>query len=456
MSRGQCLGASMLALVLSGGSFAMSDEPKQQAARPSRQYTIEQFLATTTISGPTLSPDGSKVAFTSDASGIPNVYSVSFTGGAIAPLTKSTTDSTYSVSYFPRDERLLFTHDKGGDEQNHLFVLDKGAETDITPGKSLKAAFANWTTDDLAFFTLSNERDPRFFDVYRHVTADYKRSLVYENKSGSMPSAVSGDGRWVALDKPRTTSDSDIQVWDASTQKATLITPHSTPAAYHVSGFDPDSRFLYYLTNAGSEFTRVKRYEMATGKHEDVETADWDVVFTRFSRKGRYRITAVNEDGRTVIKMRDTRSDKIVPMPKLPDGDITSVVISHDEERMVVSLSGDRSPTNLYASKIGAADATKLTDSLSKAIDPNDLVESQVVRFKSSDGLTIPSIFYKPHDATPRHKVPALVWVHGGPGGQTRKGYSRVYPVPGQSRVRRARHQQSRQLGLRPDLFHGR
>lgn len=194
MSRGQCLGASMLALVLSGGSFAMSDEPKQQAARPSRQYTIEQFLATTTISGPTLSPDGSKVAFTSDASGIPNVYSVSFTGGAIAPLTKSTTDSTYSVSYFPRDERLLFTHDKGGDEQNHLFVLDKGAETDITPGKSLKAAFANWTTDDLAFFTLSNERDPRFFDVYRHVTADYKRSLVYENKSGSMPSAVSGDG----------------------------------------------------------------------------------------------------------------------------------------------------------------------------------------------------------------------------------------------------------------------
>ena len=111
-------------------------------------------------------------------------------------------------------------------------------------------------------------------------------------------------------------------------------------------------------------------------------------------------------------------------MPKLPEGDVTSVVFSRDEQRMVVTLNGDRSPSNLYASRVGSAEATRLTDSLSKEIDPEDLVESRVVRFKASDGLTIPSIFYKPHQASPENKVPALVWVHGGPGGQTRKGYS--------------------------------
>ena len=46
-----------------------------------RQYTIEQFLATTTVSGPSFSPDGSRVLFTSDASGIPNAYTVPFEGG---------------------------------------------------------------------------------------------------------------------------------------------------------------------------------------------------------------------------------------------------------------------------------------------------------------------------------------------------------------------------------------
>ena len=59
----------------------------------------------------------------------------------IAPVTRSATDSTFAVSYFPKDDRVLFTHDKGGDEQNHLFVLDQGVAKDLTPGATLKASF---------------------------------------------------------------------------------------------------------------------------------------------------------------------------------------------------------------------------------------------------------------------------------------------------------------------------
>jgi dipeptidyl aminopeptidase/acylaminoacyl peptidase len=38
--------------------------------------------------------------------------------------------------------------------------------------------------------------------------------------------------------------------------------------------------------------------------------------------------------------------------------------------------------------------------------------------------MVIPSIYYKPHGASATNKVPAIVYVHGGPGGQTRRGYS--------------------------------
>ena len=51
------------------------------------------------------------------------------------------------------------------------------------------------------------------------------------------------------------------------------------------------------------------------------------------------------------------------------------------------------------------------------------MVSAEVVRYKSFDGLEIPAIYYKPHNATAEDKVPALVWVHGGPGGQSRVGY---------------------------------
>ena len=111
-------------------------------------------------------------------------------------------------------------------------------------------------------------------------------------------------------------------------------------------------------------------------------------------------------------------------VPNLPAGEIGSVRISRSETKLAFQLNGDRSPNNLYVYEFGGKAPVRLTDTLAKEVDPNDLVEAEVVRFKSFDGMTIPNIFYKPHQATAQAKAPALVWVHGGPGGQTRRSYS--------------------------------
>lgn len=91
---------------------------------------------------------------------------------------------------------------------------------------------------------------------------------------------------------------------------------------------------------------------------------------------------------------------------------------------MAFYLNADTSPSNLYVWEVGNAEAKRLTDTLSDDINPNDLVESTIERFKSFDRLTIPGVLYKPKTASAENKVPALVWVHGGPGGQSRTGYS--------------------------------
>ena len=46
-----------------------------------------------------------------------------------------------------------------------------------------------------------------------------------------------------------------------------------------------------------------------------------------------------------------------------------------------------------------------------------------MARFKSYDGVEIPGVLYKPHQASAAAKAPALVMVHGGPGGQAQVGY---------------------------------
>ena len=407
-----------------GWSLPVLAAPAPAAHRAPRSYTIEQFMSTTAVTGASFSADESRILFSSNATGVYNVYSMPVAGGPPTPMTSSK-DTTTAVSYFRGDDRILFTRDQGGNELNHLYVREKdGTERDLTPGARLKAAFQGWTPAGDAFYVATNERDPRFFDLYRYDATTCDRTLVFKDEVGYELGAISPDGRWLAFHKPRTQSEGDLFLWDGRKSEMKRLSAEGVPADFSPEDFDADSTHLYYLSNEGAEFARVRRYDLAAGTHEDVERADWDVMSTAFSRRGRYRVTRINEDARTVVKLYDTRTGKPVALPSLPAGDITSVVISPSEARMAFYASGDRSPSNLYVYTFGEKDARRLTDSLSKEIDAEDLVEASVVRFKSFDSMAIPNILFKPHQATPESKAPALVWVHGGPGGQTRKGYS--------------------------------
>jgi dipeptidyl aminopeptidase/acylaminoacyl peptidase len=86
-------------------------------------------------------------------------------------------------------------------------------------------------------------------------------------------------------------------------------------------------------------------------------------------------------------------------------------------------LEAAAAPDNLHSLDFGTGKVTRLTDSMNPEIAADDLVEAAVVRYRSFDGLEIPGVLYKPHLA-PGAKAPALVWVHGGPGGQSRVDYS--------------------------------
>jgi dipeptidyl aminopeptidase/acylaminoacyl peptidase len=408
-------------------STSVAQPVKKTSSRVPKQYTIEQFYATTGVRDASFSSDEKRILFSSNQTGVYNVYSIPISGGTPTPLTSSPTDTTFAVSYFPTDDRVLYTRDQGGNELNHLYVREvDGKERDLTPGDKLKASFDGWSGDRAAFWVTTNERDPKFFDLYRYDAKTYERTLVYKNDAGYEIGAIAPDGKWVALLKPNTTSDSDIYLWSAATGDAKLITKHEGVADNAPQEFDPASGALYYLSNEGSEFSRVRKYDVTTGKAEDVEKPSWDPLFVRFSKNGRYRATGINDDGRTVVHVVDTKTGQEISLPKLPSGALTSVRFADSEKRMAFYVNGDRSPNNLYVYDLGGVKPVRLTDSLSKAIDPADLVDSEVVRFKSFDGMVIPSIYYKPHQASAQNKVPALVWVHGGPGDQTRTGYSAV------------------------------
>ena len=399
---------------------------QKKVVQPVKEYTIEQFMNTVRIGGSSFSSDDKSILFHNNKTGIFNVYSVPVTGGAATQLTTSTKESTFAVSYFPTDARFIYTYDRGGNENNHLYLRElDGTERDLTPGEKVKANFLGWSHDRKSFFFSTNERDTRFFDIYEMPIDSFKPSLIYKDETGLSIGAISDDKKYIAFQKNGgSPSDSDVHLYNIATKEMKNITAHTGDMANSAQTFDVASKYLYYLTDANSEYRYVARYDLATGKTEVVEKAPWDVFYTYFSENGKYRVTAVNEDARTKIKIYETASGKLVNLPQLPNADITGVNISRSEKLMAFYLNGDRSPSNLYVYDFATKKATKLTDSLNPEINAADLVDSQVIRYKSFDGLEIPSILYKPKNASAQNKVPALVLVHGGPGGQTRVGYS--------------------------------
>jgi dipeptidyl aminopeptidase/acylaminoacyl peptidase len=411
--------ALFAATLLFAVAAAAADKPRQP-----KQYTIEQFMKTTAMGGASFSADDSRILFHSNESGIFNAYSVPVTGGKPTPLTQSK-ETTQSVSYFPDDDRILYTRDQGGNENNHLYVRGiDGSERDLTPGEKLKAEFAGWRPDGKFFYVLTNERDPKAFDLYRYDAGNYARTLMYRNEKVLDVKAVSRDEKWIALDKNNTTIDSDIYLYDVAKAELKHITPHQGSVKYSAETFDPQSKRLFLLSDEGGEFTSVRTYDLASGDMREHEKAKWDVAFTYFSRDGRFRVTGVNEDGRTVVRVVEGADEKPVRLEGIPAGEIRTVRFGNRGRHIAFYVNGDRAPSDLYVYDLVARKATRLTKALNPEIDADDLVDTQVLRFKSFDGMVIPSIYYKPHVATPQNRVPAVVLVHGGPGGQSTRGYS--------------------------------
>ena len=97
----------------------------------------------------------------------------------------------------------------------------------------------------------------------------------------------------------------------------------------------------------------------------------------------------------------------------------------------------------------------RLTNNLGPDIDAENLVEAKVVRYRSFDGMEIPSILLKPHQASPANKAPALVWGARRSGRPDPQRLQRRDAIPGQSRLRNSGGEQPRQLRLWQELLYG-
>ena len=382
-------------------------------------------MSTAKTSGMAFSPDEERVLFTSDASGILNAYEVFIGTRRQIQLTHSLTENIQSVSYFPNDNRILINRDRGNLENSVLCVLEPGGkEVVLTPGEEVQAFFHRWSADEQSFYVSTNERDQHLFDLYRFDARTFERTVIYSATEGFYFSGLSPDERYVLFLKSKSKTDADIFLYDIANAEMKCLTPHKGDVLNCAPVFDRDAKAIYYVTNKDRDFRYLQRLDLTNGETECVERAQGDVLWTLFSPDYRRRITFANDSSTTLrtMNIHDLETGSVCNLPGFTQN-INSALFSRSGQRLTFYASGDRSPGDLYVYDFDTELITRLTESLNPEIDREDLVESEVVSFHSFDGLEIPCLLWRPHGVSKLNKAPALVWVHGGPGGRMAKGY---------------------------------
>ena len=385
------------------------------------QYSIETLMSNNRSSGGYFSKDADKLIYSSDKSGIFNIYEVDLSANEETQLTDSKEESFFVRGYSPNTGEVIYSADKGGNENSHIYLIREGKSIDITPGENTKASFVGWTKDELGMYFISNSRDPRFFDLYKIEIVTLNSEMVFKNDSAYNLNSISNNDNYLVLSLNISRSEQKLFLYDLKSNQQVEISNQA--ANFSGQNFDKNDENYFYTTNYDSEFYYLMSYNLKNGERSIEYKTNWDVAFSYLSKNNSYRVIAVNEDAQNKLTIKNMSDQSDLNLIGFENMNINSVGFSEDEKFLRVSAGSPNSPGDIYTYELSTNKLNKITSNLNSNVNPDDLVNAEVIRYESFDGLEIPAILYKPHTANKKNKAPALVWVHGGPGGQSRVGY---------------------------------
>jgi dipeptidyl aminopeptidase/acylaminoacyl peptidase len=320
---------------------------------------------------------------------------------------------------------IVFSQDTGGGEFFQLYRLDlaDGRVTLLTDGKSRNTG-PRWSSDGKLLAYSSTRRNGRDTDFYvmnpREPGSD--RLLAQVQGGGWSVLDWSPDSAKLLVGEYVSVNESRLYLCDAKSGAMELLTPKSAePVAWGAGQFAKDGKSLFVTTDKDSEFQRLCRLDLATRKlapltaprHGDVEAFD-------LSHDGRKLAFVSNEDGVSVLRLMDARSDKELRAPKLPLGVIGGLKWHANSRDLGFGLSSAKSPADAYSLDTKTGRLERWTESETGGLNPANFVEPELVRIKSFEGLEISAFLYRPDPKRFPGPRPVLVNIHGGPEGQSR------------------------------------
>jgi dipeptidyl aminopeptidase/acylaminoacyl peptidase len=370
--------------------------------------------------GPSWSPDGRRVSFLTEITGVPQVWEVPAEGPSWPEQLTFYEERVSGAEYSPTHNRLLFGMDAGGNERTQLFLLEGGEATDLTRAPGAIHYSGGFSPDGRRVAYTATRRNGTDFDVFVQEPGG-EPEMVWEVPGYHTVSDWAPDGSFLLVARHHSNLDNDLYRLNLATGEAALLTPHEGDARFYGARVTPDGGSVYLATDRDGDFMRLARLDLATLGLEYLTPDDRDLEAVELSRDGRYLLATRNVEGYSDL-MLFSGEGRRMPDPEVPEGIVGGFEFSPDSRRLAFTLVGPTRNADVWVMDLPDGEPRRITRSSTAGIPRSSFRRPRLVRYPTFDGWEIPALFYEP-DA---ENAPVVVNVHGGPESQSRPAFAPV------------------------------
>lgn len=430
--------ALLVGLLAAVSISAMASAQTRAPAAAGQPRLIERtaFFGNPERIGVQLSYDGKWLSWIAPRDGVLNVWVAPVADPTKArPLTNERNRPIRSASWAPDSSMILFTNDKGGDENFLLYGVNvqTGEERAFTPFQKTRATVVkvSRSVPDRILIGVNN-RDPRLHDVHELNMKTGALRLVLQNEGFAGFQADENLQLRIAV-KPRPDGGIDYhrvtngKVEPTAFESITLEDSSTTSPA----GFTRDGKILYWTDSRGRDTAALFAQDLATGRktllaesrRADIGGALRNPKTGRAEAYSEYYLTNEWRPLDPAI-----RAD-FNYLRKQLKGEWGIVSRPNADDVWIVVNDPITAPPAFYRYDRASKRLTKLFTTYPQ-LEGAPLSPMTPVEIKSRDGLTLPSYLTLPlgsdpdGDGRPNRPVPLVLNVHGGPWTRDTYGYN--------------------------------
>lgn len=428
----------VLSLITAASVLAAGFLPPTVAAQTSELIPRKMTFGNPSRLMPKVSPDGKSLAWIAPRDGVLNVW-VAPVGAtdAAKPVTNERPRPVREYWWSPDGQRILYTQDRGGDENWVLYGVDivTGKQTAYTETEKVTVQLVAASPKVPGSILIGlNNRAPEFHDVYRLDLASGKRELVLQND------------RWAGF-----LADWDLNVRFGFRQtpgggavvdrigtdgKATVFADIGADDAFTTApeGLTADGKTLYLRDSRNRNTGALFAVDLATGKQRLIggsEKADVSGVITH-PTSGEVEAYGVDYLKPEWVAVSAALKDDVAVLDRELKGKWSVVSQSLDNRLWTLEVDRVSEPVTFYLYDRNARKVSRLFTARPD-LEGRRLAPMGTFEIRSRDGLVLTAYLSLPpgtdrdNDGKPERPLPMVLFVHGGPWARDEYGYNSVH-----------------------------